>query len=312
MSYDSAAHQSPQFEQIIATIFTCRSIVKYNLAVNETQKIELLDDIDEALEVLRNYLITHNQSGNENTSQLKRQKRDVLIPLKDDEPVVVENKEQMAAEQTLQELYRMYRLYLDTQQTNNIGTFVTRFNDAMTTLNDLQQLLETRYGSYERVPVEDSLQRIRVFIADIYSIFMEFIHLLSEILQQNNVDLDTEKLSSMYGEHAITVPLLQTMTGSLDKQAVHKGVHKEHNNFSQLAQVYANHQRLNKIKGRMASRVTDSTAFLGFIKGVVSATSTKRDEIIAKINTVEMLLAEMQHLLADYELAASFLLRASY
>ncbi|GER88801.1 hypothetical protein KDW_29630 [Dictyobacter vulcani] len=226
----------------------------------------------------------------------------------DDAPAA-EKKEHTDSDQTLQALYRMYHGYLDTQQTSSIGTFVTRFNDAMITINDLQRLLEAKYGSYEsfvaQMPLADPLQRIRVFIADIYYIFMEFMHLLSEVLQHNNMHRDTEKLSSMRGDHG--VPLLPAIGISRDKEASTDVQY----NFTHLARVYVNHQQLHKLKGHVSMRVAESTAFLAFIKELSKGTSSTHEEIATQINNVVKVLSDLQCLLADYERAASLLLQAN-
>lgn len=305
---DKYSQYSQQSEQIIATIFTCRSIVKYNLTLNELQKSDLLHDIDAALELLRSQLILNGTAPDKNMTAPNVQSHGKLLPMTEGKSTI-EKKEHTNADQTLQALYRMYYGYLDTQQTSSIGTFVTRFNDAMITINDLQRLLEARYGSYEsfvaQIPAADPLQRIRVFIADIYYIFMEFMHLLSEALQQNNMHRDTEKLSSMREEHG--VPLLPTMGISREKEASSEVQY----NIAQLARAYVNHQQLNKLKGQLSIRVAEGTAFLAFIKELSTGTSSKNEEILTQLNKLTKMLSEMQCLLVDYERAASLLLQAN-
>ncbi|GCE19973.1 hypothetical protein [Dictyobacter kobayashii] len=304
MSYDASRHQSHQFEHIIATIFTCRSVVKYNLTLSEAQKGELLDDIDTALEALRTQLITNTSPEIENVVVPKVQSKGILVPITGTEPVA-QQKEISSVDQTLQALYRMYHVYLDTQQATNIGTFVNRFNDIMTIINNLQRLIETSYGSYEafvhQISPDDPLQRVRVFIADLYYIFMEFVRLLSEVLQQNNVHLDTEKLSSMQGE--ADVQLLNPYREIFEDESM-----EEQHNFTPLAQVYASHQQLDKVKKHLTSRVADSTAFLEFLKENIGTGTSKGDEIAIQLTNVTQLLVDMQRLLFDYERAASFLL----
>ncbi|GHO83365.1 hypothetical protein [Dictyobacter formicarum] len=300
MSYDASRHQ---FEHIIATIFTCRSVVKYNLTLSENQKSELLDDIDTALEVLRTQLITTTSPELEKVTVPRSQNKGMLVSVTGSEPAI-QKKESTGIDQTLQALYRMYHIYLDTQQTTNINTFVTRFNDIMTILNDLQRLIEANYSSYEtfvyQISPDDPLQRIRVFIADLYYIFMEFVRLLSEVLQQNNVHLDTDKLTSMQGDPDIK--LLSSYRDDFEEE--HTGAHYD---FTSLAHVYASHQQLDKIK-HLSNQVADSTAFLEFLKENIGTGTHKRDEIAAKITLAVQLLADMQGLLLEYGHAASFLL----
>ncbi|GER88800.1 hypothetical protein KDW_29620 [Dictyobacter vulcani] len=63
---DEYSRYPQQSEQIIATIFTCRSIVRYNLTLNEPQKNDLLHDIDAALELLRSQLIIRGTTAEKN------------------------------------------------------------------------------------------------------------------------------------------------------------------------------------------------------------------------------------------------------
>ncbi|GLV59092.1 hypothetical protein KDH_59200 [Dictyobacter sp. S3.2.2.5] len=301
MSYDASRQQ---FEHIIATIFTCRSVVKYNLSLSEMQKSELLDDIDSALDVLRAQLITTTSPELEKVSVSRGQGSRMVVPVTGGEPAI-QKPASATSDQTLQALYRMYHVYLDTQQTTNINTFVTRFNEIMTIINDLQRLIEANYSSYEafvyQISPDDPLQRVRVFIADLYYIFMEFVRLLSDVLQQNNVHLDTDKLSSMRDD--LDIRLLSSY--GEDFVGEQTGPHYD---FSSLAQVYTSHQQLDKIK-HLSSQVTDTTAFLEFLKEHIGTGTHKRDEIAAQITRAAQLLTDMQRLLLEYERAASFLLR---
>src|SRR6266700_6518371 len=57
---DNAMQSSVQgLEQTIGTIFACRGVVKYNSALSEAQKNELLADIDSSLLFLRERLVEH-------------------------------------------------------------------------------------------------------------------------------------------------------------------------------------------------------------------------------------------------------------
>lgn len=300
MSYDASHHQ---FEQIIATIFTCRSIVKYNLALSEMQRSELLDDIDTALDVLRAQLITTTAPELEKVTVPRGSGKRMLMPVTGSEPAI-QKQVSAATDQTLQALYRMYHVYLDTQQTTNINTFVTRFNEIMTIINELQRLIEANYSSYEafvyQISPDDPLQRIRVFIADLYYIFMEFVRLLSDVLRQNNVHLNTDKLSSMRGD-----PDRQIMSPYRDEfKEEQTGAFYD---FSSLAHVYANHQQLDQIK-HLSKQVADTTAFLELLKGNIGTGTHKRDEVVGQISHAMQLLVDMQRLLLEYEQAASFLL----
>jgi hypothetical protein len=48
-----------QIEQAVTTIFTCRSIIRFNTILKEEQKQELLAEIDTTLQFVQSRLIAH-------------------------------------------------------------------------------------------------------------------------------------------------------------------------------------------------------------------------------------------------------------
>jgi len=287
MSYEAQSHHMQQFELLMTTMFTCRSVVKYNLTLGEEQKKELLADVDTSLEVLRSYLLTDPskpaslppQPANSSSAP------DITTPSGN---VSNDNEQQM-----LQALYKMYHAYMSMNQGKNLSTFVSRFNDAMATIQEIQRTVEHGYQANDFYThdssVEEPLHRVKAFIADIYYIFMEFMRVLSETLQQNNVQLDTEKLSSLHGERALRAEL------------------PSQNNLVSLFGVYEAHQRLSQKRGVVASRIADATAFLEFLKEGLGAGVNQRDEILSQLNNVIRLLHELSRLVTDYEKAAATL-----
>ena len=287
MSYEAQSHHMQQFELLMTTMFACRSVVKYNLALGEEQKKELLADIDTSLEVLRSYLLTDPSKPASLPSQPDNSSSvlDIAIPSGN---ISNDNEQQM-----LQALYRMYHAYISMNQDKNLSTFVSRFNDAMATIQEIQRIVEHSHQAndfYTRdSSVEEPLHRVKAFIADIYYIFMEFMRVLSETLQQNNVQLDTEKLSSLQGERAVGEKL------------------PSQNTLVSLFGVYEAHQRLSQKRGVVASRIADATAFLEFLKEGLGADVNQRDEILSQLNNVIRLLRELSRLVTDYEKAAATL-----
>jgi hypothetical protein len=302
MSQDASMPHTQPLEQVIATIFACRSVVKYNLTLSEEQKHVLLDDIDSAVDVLRSQMIPSSSLPPEvdgNTIATHASGKIELVPFTPDTPKEASIDD--GGWQTLQALYRMYHTYLNSQQGISISTFVRRFNDVMTIINEVQQFITSHAGSYEDFARQisgeggDPLEHLRVFVADIYYIFMEFIRVLSETLQQNNVCLDTEKLSSMQGEEPNTAKLIHPYAeGTLDMLSLHE--------------IYENHRRLAILKNYMTDRITESTVFLEFVKERVGVPAHKREEVTTQINKVNALLADLAGLLAEYEKTTSFLL----
>src|SRR5690242_3207050 len=104
MPHHVQQHQAQPFEQIMATIFTCRSLLKYNLALNEEQKSALLADIDTSLQILQTHLISSTSVDARITSvHLSQANNDVAIS-HEDKTTLSQEREQ----NTLQALYRMY------------------------------------------------------------------------------------------------------------------------------------------------------------------------------------------------------------
>jgi hypothetical protein len=119
-------------------------------------------------------------------------------------------------------------------------------------------------------------------MADLYYIFLEFMQVLSEILQKNNVQLNTEELCSLQGEQAV------------DEKALSQ------NNLVSLFGVYEAHQRLNRNREVIATRITDATAFLEFLKESLAADLNRRDEFLSQLNNITQLLHELSCLVADF------------
>ncbi len=278
------SHDMHQFELLMTTVFTCRSVVKYDLTLGEEQKKELLADIDTSLEVLRSYLLTgpsthtktaSSQSQPANFSPVFSQPEETNTSSGiNDEP------------QMLQALYRMYHTYLDANQGKSLSTFVSRFNDAMVTIQEIQRIMECSYQAndcYTRISsVEEPLQRVKLFMADLYYIFMEFMRVISEILQHNNVQLNTEELFPLQGAQAVDEKVLSQ------------------SNLVSLFGVYETHQRLNQNRDVIAARITDATAFLEFLKESLATDLNRRDEFLSQLNNITRLLHEFSCLVADF------------
>ncbi len=308
MSYNAHPRRIQQIEQLLTTVVACRGIVKYNLPLNDEQKRELLSDIDIAVDILRSHLTSDTPSATDHTISIAPPSSQPYQPphstpalfteqdTNAHEGVVQRNSHE---QQALLDLYRMYHSFINVQQNFNLNTFIMRFNDVMSILHDLQSVTDCSYGEFhvqDAEAFEDIVQRIRVFIADLYSIFMEFLRALSETLQKYNVQLDTEKLTSLSTQQHRDEPLLQAPACEL----------------TSLFSVYQAHQRLNEKRGLMVRRISEAAAFLEFLKEGQSGDGdthiSKRDEILLQLNNVGRLLQELSHLLTDYEKATATLL----
>lgn len=272
-----------QFEQAIATAFTCRSIIKYGSVLSEEQKNEIIADIDTALRFLRDRLVA-NASIEAKTILPELQKAGILTA--DALKAMDDDDDEEHDKPALRELYRIYHAYLNMQQGNGTGVIVKRFDEAMATISEVQRIVEKSSDIYPS-NIENLLHRVRGFIADISCLFLEFAHAITNALQGNDIYIDTEELSSMH---------------RLEDDDKHKAY-----NLEPLISVYETHQGLNKKKGTVSSRVAEATAFLMFLEENFGVDIAKRDEILSQLHTVTKLLNDLSLLLSDYE-SSTFLL----
>lgn len=284
-----------QFRQAIATIFTCRSIVKYNSALTEEQRNELLTDIDTTSRFLQDRLVAN--AAIETKAVLSQLQRTGILstePSEDgdndsdnEDNGEAENKENNL--QTLRALNRTYQAYLSTKQGSATDTFATRFNEVMAAINEVDRIVERNHDVYpSHIYVEDLLHSVRGFIADLYYSFKEFVNVVSKTLQESHIEIDTEELSSTQRH----------------RQPGEEGLR----DIAPLVGAYQAHQRLNERKGLVANRVSDATLFLVFLEESLGSDLKKSDEFIAQLNEVAKLLDDLYRLLSDYENAVSRLL----
>jgi hypothetical protein len=272
-----------RLEQIISTIFACRSVIKYNSVLSGEQKDELIADIDISLHSLRtDFMNDVSAQAVQPLSQFQQAGR--MMPI----PMAKKAHKDTQAHAALQELYRIYHAYLDTKQSNNINTFVVRFDTVVGALNEVQGLLNNGRNAFVS-PAEDLLHSIRTFIADIYYMFMELVRTLSKVLEGNDVHIDTEKLTSPAQRHRTSAEIVNQSVAS-------------------LSETFVEHQRLNKMKGTLSRRVSDSRAFLIFMCESLDENFHRRNEILAHLNSVALLLEDLACVIASYEEGVGLLL----
>jgi hypothetical protein len=273
-----------RLEQIISTIFACRSVIKYNSVLSGEQKNELIADIDISLRSLRTGFMNDASAHTMQQPPSQFQQAGRMMPL----PMAEKTHNDTQAHAALQELYRIYHAYIDTKQSNNISTFVVRFDTVVSALNEVQGLLDSCQNTFV-CPIEDLLHGIRAFIADLYYMFMELVRTLSKVLEGNDVHIDTEKLSSPPQRHFTSAEIVNQSVAS-------------------LSETFIEHQRLNKMKGALSRRVSDSRAFLIFMCESLDENFHKRNEILAHLNSVALLLEDLACVLSSYEEGVGLLL----
>ena len=305
MQYNGRKQQILQLEQIMTTIFTCRSVVKYNLSLDGEQKEEVLQDIDASLEVLRSFILTNTAEQAHLTNSSSSQTDNTLTYANNETDNSGTN-----GYETLQELYRMYHAYLDMNKQANLQSFVSRFNEVISALNDIQRLSEQDYQAYYfcsssaqmnnvtfSTAIEDLLYKVKIFISDLYYVFMEFIRTLSSILQHNNVQPDTEKLSLSPERRNEKMRIVQ--------------LQRMQEPIKSTQRIQEAYQQLRRKRLQLEPQVSETAAFLEFLKETLRAVDVKiykLGEILIQTDAVSRLLLELIHIVADYEKIISILL----
>jgi len=302
MYYDAEEHGSQQLEQVIATIFTCRSVIKYDLSLDEKQKAKMLQDIDASLDVLRGYVPVHPATQPQLTDLSCSQTDSIRVVHANDEAL------NSGACEILQALYRLYYAYLDTNRQTNLQSFVSRFNEVISVLDNVQRLFEQRQQTLDRysspvllnsspdlIAIEDLLHKAKIFISDLYYIFMDFIRTLSSILQQNDVHLKTEKLPSLPEHRSERIRRVQLEKLRGQSGSIHSG---------SLQGIRKAYQQLYRRRLQVESQITEATAFLAFLKEALRTSNVKvhkLNEMLAQTDTISQLLSELFHIIVDYE-----------
>lgn len=278
-----------QFEHAMTTMFTCRSVIKFNTMLSNEQRQELIRDIDQSLQFLRSGFISASPP------QMPKGPPQHSAPTQASSPSSnLAEKGSSDEREALQALYRMYHIYRDQHQGSE--SFVTRFTNAMSAISAIQTALEQC-----RVPgIADArpLDYVCAFIADLYYVFVEFIRALSEILEANDALVDTEQLS----------PKQPPLADSEILRDPHQTLHDTHH-LALLYRIYEAQQCLNTRYGPINQRVQEAKAFLVFLEEVLCGGTNKREEFMLQFSCVSRLLSDLAVLVEDYERAASILLR---
>src|SRR5579863_5761258 len=210
MSDEAQDNHAHQFERAIATVFTCRSIIKYNSTLSEVQKNELLTDIDETVHFLQKRL-TANKAIETNLLFSHLHQFGPLSASRTPESEV-ENDDYDSMKQKFDSLYKLYQYYFDARPGHGTGAFTARFNDVMSTIDQIQHLVEKHIDPFSRMPLaEDYLHKIRGYVADMYTVFIEFARATSNALQGQNIYIDTDKQATMQQSEGEETPAIHDM-----------------------------------------------------------------------------------------------------
>jgi len=325
LMYGNLSQQT--IEHAITTMYTCRSILKYNAALTSDQKEALLADIDASLRLLQEGLANSSapsvppttqplvpqttsasrSSPNPHTPRMastvpQRATGAGRIPDPQKSPsqhkyLPIHAQRQEHEQSTLYLLYQFYHTYITVGQGKGIEGFITRFTEVTAALDRLEFSMTQRGGRSassamgghmaSSVSFEEPLHHIKEFIADLYYMFMELIRSLSTILQENDIHLDTEEMASLM--HGYRPEPRQN---------------EDEGNIIPLMEVYAFHQRLEG-QGVFSKKVNDARAFLAFLGERLLKDSNRRDEIIVRLSEASGLLNDLSQLLFSYDCALS-------
>jgi hypothetical protein len=275
--------QDWQFEHAMTTMFTCRSVIKYNSMLSNDQRQELIRDVDQSLQFLRSGFISAS------LPQMQKEPAQPPSPKQASSPSSLEEKCLGEERETLRALYRMYHAYRDSDQYQGSNSFVTRFTNAMSALSTIQAALEQ--GCVPGIADARPLDYVCAFLADLYYVFVEFIRSLSEILEVNDALVETEQLSMRQ------IPLANSET-------LHETRH-----LALLYRIYEAQQCLNTKYGPINQRVQEAKAFLVFLEETMCGGTDKPEEFMLQFSCVSKLLSDLVVLVEDYERATSILLR---
>lgn len=288
MSEELSSH-AQHFQQTIATIITCRSIVKYNSTLNTEQKAEIMAEIESALGFLETRMAA-NATIDAGAALLVPERLADLLTIRaeaEDEQrldMSFPGKEQQ--ELSLKNLYKLYTTYLSNEPGKGINVLETRYKTVMGILDQLQTDARCENGA-DSLANEHLLHRVRGFVTAVYCMFREFAVLLSNIVEGKNIDTDTEALT-----------LLKKYPLEEAKQQILRDI-------TPLMHVYGRHLQLQERKGTLTGCGRDATAFLIFLEEGLGQTFIRRGEVIGQIKSITGLLNDLTCLLAEYEQAMS-------
>jgi flagellar biosynthesis chaperone FliJ len=275
--------QDWQFEHALTTMFACRSVIKYNSPLNNDQRQDLIRDIDQALQFLRSGFISSAPVQTRIMSPAYSMPAQVSPPSS-----ALGQKGGDNERETLRALYRLYYVYRDGCQPQGSEAFISRFTNAMSALSEIQAALEQRGipGMAEAYPID----YVCAFIADLYYVFVEFMHSLAEILEVNETLVETEQLS-----------LKQSYQADSEALDAHR--------LTLLYKIYEAQQCLTSRYGPVNKRVQEAQAFLSFLEETMCSGENKQGECMLQFSCVSRLLNDLAKLVEDYEQAVFMLLR---
>lgn len=301
---DEPLHHAQQYEQAIATIIACRTIIKYDTPLSKEQRDEIVVELDTALQFLQKRLVAN--SAFDTYADIPplpplhpEMLAELLVDERDDDGEAEEVSdaggatEKQHAEQpgtseiVLHNLYKLYHTYVSMEPGKGIRTLETRYKIAMEALDEVLSLTTIQFSQATGKRIERRLIQAQGFISALYSMFQEFAAVLAGILENKNIVLETEELTS-----------LQKYDERDKRQIVLRDV-------SPLLRVYGEYLQFQQRRGHVTQLVSDSVAFFIFLEEKLGTKDARKQELIERLRNVSELLHEIASLLVEYEQAFS-------
>ncbi len=302
MAYDESPNHAQQLEQAIVTAFACRTIIKYNSTLSQEQKNEILAELDTTLQFLRKRLIaTTTPEARAVIPPLAPQQLAELFAssmenAEDEESEMASTdyslpqEMQTPSEPLMQNLYKLYHAYLNTQPGKGMNALETRYSLAMDILDDVRAVIEKQRYTSSGENIEQLLYQVGSFITVLYCMFREFAAVLAKILEGKDITTETDELKSLQKYTAVEM---------------HQYLLRD---IAPLMRVYGAQLQLQQRKGSVANLVSDATAFLIFLEERLGPEFSRRQEVVEQLKAVAELLHDLSSLLSDYEQALSAVL----
>ncbi len=307
---DEPRNHAQQYEQAVATIIACRTIIKYDSPLGREQKDEIIAELDTTLQFLQKRLAANSAiDAYADIPPLPPLQPEMLAELMSDEGDDARGAEEalevgkvndaegatekQRAEQprtseiTLHNLYKLYHTYVSMEPGKGIQALETRYKIAMEALDEVLSLTTTQFSQATSRRIERRLIQAQGFISALYSMFQEFSAVLASILENKNIVIETEELSSF-----------QKFDERDKRQVVLRDV-------SPLLRVYGEYLQFQQRKGHVTQLVGDAMAFFIFLEEKLGAKDTRMQELIERLRNVSELLHEIASLLVAYEQAFS-------
>jgi hypothetical protein len=263
-----------QLQQAITTMFVCRDTISCGNELNSEQRQALITDVSAAVHFLQQCVAPRASIA---TAQTEEQ---VALP---SASAMAQSSEQARDTLVLQSLYRAYHTYVDVQQDVDLGGFLARFKEVMIFFSQVQVVLS--HDVY--LSIADSLEHAREFIADVYYVFLDFMHTVSVILEENDIHLATEEV---------------VVVGTKSADPCQSETPAPHD-IANLACIYQAHQHLDQQHTTIKQRVTATQTLLAFLEETLDGSSSKRDAIVEQLKSANILLEDVAGLLNDYKRA---------